>query len=85
MQSVKVNWADPDIAKQLATTYELVFDLIHFPRLQPAVREINGYITSNKKKKTIAAGQKANKDLTGPIINLEKMIEQTIRILEKNQ
>ena len=83
VQGVKQYWEDPQIAKQVALTFEVVFDMIHYPRLQPAFREINGFITTRKKKKAINAGQTAFDELNAPLINLEKMIERTIAVLDE--
>ena len=83
VQGVKQYWEDPQVAKQVAQTFEVVFDLIHYPRLQPAFREINGFITTRKKKKAISSGQTAFNELSAPLINLEKMIGRTILVLDE--
>ncbi len=81
IQGVQRYWKAPQTTQQVKNTFEVIFDQLHYPKLQPAVSEINAYIRANKKKKAAKVGHETFHRLNALIINLEKMIDKTLAAL----
>ncbi|GEM_PF-5258939 len=82
IQGVRNYWNNPQLAHQVEQTFEVLFHQLHYPKLQPAVSEIIGYIRINKKKKAMKLGHETFHNLNALIINLEKMIDKSLAALE---
>lgn len=82
IQGVRNYWQNPQLAYQVDQTFEVLFHQLHYPKLQPAVSEIIGYIRLNKKKKAMKLGHETFHNLNALIINLEKMIDKSLVALE---
>ena len=78
IQGVQRYWRSPQTTLQVQNTFEVIFDQLHYPKLQPAISEINTYIRTNKKKKAAKLGHDIFHNLNALIINLEKMIDKTL-------
>lgn len=82
IQGVNQYWGNPILTNQVEQTFEVLFHQLHYPKLQPAMSEIVGFIRIDKKKKAMKAGHETFHDLNALIINLEKMIDKTLTALE---
>lgn len=82
IQGVRNYWQNPQLAYQVEQTFEVLFHQLHYPKLQPAVSEIIGYIRINKKKKAMKLGHETFHNLNALIINLEKMVDKSLAALE---
>lgn len=86
IQNVKSSWKSERVAKAVETTFNILFDQLHYPTLEPAFLEVNTLISARKIKKAHSLGAKKFDELAPIIRHLEsnvkrltKTMTQTIR------
>ncbi|MEM6320773.1 MAG: hypothetical protein AAF960_24115 [Bacteroidota bacterium] len=84
IQNVSSYWSAPAVAAQLDETFQILFNQLHFPKLQPALSEVNSYLRKRKAKKADQVAHAAFHDMYPIILNLEKSINKTTAMLKKN-
>lgn len=84
IQNVGSYWSAPAVAAQLDETFQILFNQLHFPKLQPALSEVNSYLRKRKAKKADQVAHAAFHDMYPIILNLEKSINKTTRMLKNN-
>ena len=84
IQNVGSYWTAPAVAAQLEETFQILFNQLHFPKLQPALSEVNSYLRKRKAKKADQVAHAAFHDMYPIIINLEKSINKTTMMLKNN-
>ncbi len=82
LENVDHYWSSPEVTEQLAATFDVLFEQLHYPKLQPCLSEINKFIRTNKRKKADQFGQETFKELYPIILNLEKSIEKSMNLLD---
>jgi hypothetical protein len=82
VKNVARNWKSPIAAQQLDKTFQILFDQLHYPKLQPSLSEINGFIRKRKVRKADQVAHAAFHDMYPIILNLEKSINKTTAILK---
>lgn len=84
IQNVGSYWSAPAVAAQLDETFQILFNQLHFPKLQPALSEVNSYLRKRKAKKADQVAHAAFHDMYPIILNLEKSINKTTMMLKNN-
>jgi len=84
IQNVGSYWSAPAVAAQLDETFQILFNQLHFPKLQPALSEVNSYLRKRKAKKADQVAHAAFHDMYPVILNLEKSINKTTMMLKNN-
>lgn len=84
IQNVSSYWSAPAVAAQLDETFQILFNQLHFPKLQPALSEVNSYLRKRKAKKADQVAHAAFHDMYPIILNLEKSINKTLMMLKNN-
>ncbi len=84
IQNVGSYWSAPAVAAQLEETFQILFNQLHFPKLQPALSEVNSYLRKRKAKKADQVAHAAFHDMYPVILNLEKSINKTTMMLKNN-
>ena len=84
IQNVASFWSAPAVAQQLDETFQILFNQLHFPKLQPALSEVNSFLRKRKAKKADQVAHAAFHDMYPIILNLEKSINKTTNMLKNN-
>ena len=86
IQNVKSSWKSERVAKAVETTFNILFDQLHYPTLEPTFLEVNTLLNERKIKKAHSLGAKKFDELAPIIRHLEsnvkrltKTMTQTIR------
>jgi len=84
IENVNHYWSSQKTADQVKETFNVIFEQLHYPKLQPALGEINGFIRVNKRKKAEQFGKDTFQELYPIVLNLEKSIDKTLTELNLN-
>lgn len=83
IQGVEQYWDHPTVGKQVEETFAILFDQIHHPQLKPAINTINNYLRDNRRNKAIKLAKETDAALNTLVLNFEKSMNKTIRLLEE--
>ncbi len=84
IEEVGHRWESESVGGQVGETYAILFDQLHYPKFEPLFDKVGSLIMDRRRGKAIKVAHQAFHEMYPVILNLEKSIDESLRVMEES-